>query len=242
MNDDPGPEFAEFAGGGTTLMLHRDLAAHAVTLVERIEALRGSRERGAGGRESVHRITLAGGMEIMVRRALRGGMMRHLVSDLFVGLRARPLAELAVTVEARRRKLPVADAVGAMVQWLAPIIYRGWFMTRPLSGMTLWEFVQADDDAAVREHVLTAARESIADIQDGGLWHPDLNLQNLFVTKSGERFAVVILDLDKARLLDWPLQDGMRQHNALRLARSARKLDPHGRYFDAKALSALGAG
>jgi hypothetical protein len=239
MSNDSAPEFDEFESGRFKLMLHRDLASHAATLVQRISALRASNQPGAGGRASVHRVKLGDGVEVMVRRSLRGGMMRHLVRDLFVGLEARPLAELKITLEARRRNIPVADPVGAVVEWLAPLLYRGWFVTRPLSGMTLWEFMQTDDDPAVREHVLMASRDSIRDLEDGGLLHPDLNLHNLFVTKSGEKFVVVILDLDKARFLDWPLPEGIRRQQADRLARSARKLDPAGQYFDAKAFAIL---
>ena len=227
MSNDSTPEFDEFESGRFKLILHRGLASHATTLVRTIQALRASNQPGAGGRASVHRVKLGDSVEVMVRRSLRGGMMRHLDSDLFVGL------------EARRRNIRVAEPVGAVVEWLAPLLYRGWFVTRPLCGMTLWEFMQTGDDPAVREHVLMAARDSIKDLEDGGLLHPDLNLHNLFVTKSGEQFVVVILDLDKARFLDWPLPEGIRRQQADRLARSARKLDPAGQFFDAKASAIL---
>ncbi|MHB8384781.1 MAG: lipopolysaccharide kinase InaA family protein, partial [Candidatus Binataceae bacterium] len=111
--------------------------------------------------------------------------------------------------------------------------------TRALPGMTLWEFVRADDDPIVRGHVLLKARAAIATMHNHGLLHADLNLHNLFVTQAGESFAVVILDLDKARLYDEPLPPALRRDNARRLIRSARKLDPAGRYFDAAALKVL---
>jgi hypothetical protein len=72
-----------------------------------------------------------------------------------------------------------------------------------------------------------------------GLSHADLNLHNLLVTQAGESFTVMILDLDKSRLYDSPLSPAMRRANLARLARSARKLDPAGKYLDAAAFALL---
>jgi hypothetical protein len=105
--------------------------------------------------------------------------------------------------------------------------------------MTLWEFLSTDDDPLVRAHVLTQARHAIERIHQGGLFHADLNLHNLFVTHSGESFTVVILDLDKARLYPGPLPVRLRQDNFHRLLRSARKPDPAGRLLDAAGLDVL---
>jgi hypothetical protein len=72
-----------------------------------------------------------------------------------------------------------------------------------------------------------------------GLHHPDLNLENLFVTPHGESFAVILLDLDKARLHDRPVSAAARRRIAARLMRSAHKLDPRARFLDTAALSIL---
>jgi RIO-like serine/threonine protein kinase len=135
--------------------------------------------------------------------------------------------------------VPVADPVGAMVTWVAPFAYRGFFLTRAISGMTLWELLRSDDDISVRFHVLEQARLAIETMHARGLFHADLNLHNLFVTKAGESFAVVVLDLDKARLFEPPLPTALRRKNADRLLRSVRKLDPSGKYFDSRALRIL---
>lgn len=76
-------------------------------------------------------------------------------------------------------------------------------------------------------------------MHDKGLFHADLNLHNLMVTQSGESFKVVILDFDKARIYDSSLRPALRSANARRLLRSARKLDPAGRYLDKSVLSIL---
>jgi RIO-like serine/threonine protein kinase len=61
-----------------------------------------------------------------------------------------------------------------------------------------------------------------------GLFHADLNLHNLFVTRVGASYTVIILDLDKARLFGPPLTPALRRRNLRRLLRSVRKLDPDG--------------
>ena len=76
-------------------------------------------------------------------------------------------------------------------------------------------------------------------MHEKGLFHADLNLHNLLVTRARESFTLTIIDLDKARLFDAPLSSAMRRANAARLMRSARKLDPSGQFLDEAALSIL---
>ncbi|HYL59432.1 MAG TPA: lipopolysaccharide kinase InaA family protein [Candidatus Acidoferrales bacterium] len=235
------PAFTRVTWGRRELVIHRELAERAEVLIGTLGKLAG--ETGAGNRGSAFRVNLAGGLEIFARRARRGGLIRFFLSDIYVGTNPRPLRELAVTIEARRRGIAVAEPLGAMVEWvgpaLLPIVYRGFFLTRAIAGMTLWEFVQTDDDPIVRSHVLRQAHAAIDTMHSKGLFHADLNLHNLMVTKSGESFAVIILDLDKSRLMDTAVPPGMRRANAARLIRSCRKLDAAGKYFDAEALSLL---
>jgi tRNA A-37 threonylcarbamoyl transferase component Bud32 len=149
------------------------------------------------------------------------------------------VCELAIAAEAQRRGIPVAEPVGAMVEWVAPVMYRGFFLTRALSGMTLWDFLRTDDDPYVRAHVFEEVRHAIDTMHRLGLFHADLNLHNLFITQSRESLAAIILDLDKARLFRRPVPARLCRRNFARLRRSVRKLDPEGRYLDADALASL---
>jgi RIO-like serine/threonine protein kinase len=88
-------------------------------------------------------------------------------------------------------------------------------------------------------HVIEQARQALETMHGLGLFHADLNLHNLFVTKTRESFAVAILDLDKAQFFQRPLPARMRARNLARLRRSARKLDPDGRYLDQRTLELL---
>jgi 3-deoxy-D-manno-octulosonic acid kinase len=231
------PDFARIELGRRVLLVHRDILEHAADIAVRLAAL-GS-ESGAGNRASAFRLSLAGGLELVARRSTRGGMMRYFTRRTFLGTEPRPFRELRDTVDARRRGVAVAEPVAAMAEWIAPAVYRGYFLTRAIAGMTLWEFMRTDDDLAVREHVLMKARAAIVTMHDRGVLHADLNLHNLMVTQAGESFAVVILDLDKARLSEHPVSAQGRRANARRLLRSARKLDPRGKFFDRRALEIL---
>jgi hypothetical protein len=237
-------DFSRISAGPYQLYLRADLAPHAAALAIALRELGAanstdSGRRGAGNRGGGFRLALPGGPELFVRHSRRGGAMRLLLDDLYFGFRPRPLDELWITAEATRRGVPLAEPMGAAVRWIAPGLYRGFFITRAAAGMTLWEFLRTDDDPSVRAHVLGRAREAIETMLRNGLHHPDLNLENLFVTPHGESFAVIILDLDKARLLDRPLSSQARRRIASRLVRSVRKLDPGGRFLDPAALAIL---
>jgi 3-deoxy-D-manno-octulosonic acid kinase len=230
--------FATFRAYGQTLYLRKDLLSEAGSLLTLIAESERAGD-GAGNRGSGFRVELNRNTGLFVRRARRGGWIRPLNRDLYFGLRPRPLHELAIAAEAARRAIPIAEPIGALVEPLAPAIYRGAMITRALTGMTLWEFLQTDDDPRVRAHVLALARRAIETMHRGGLFHADLNLHNLFVTQSGESFVVVILDLDKAWLSSAALPVNGRRRNMRRLIRSAHKLDPAGRLLTPAALSIL---
>jgi Lipopolysaccharide kinase (Kdo/WaaP) family len=239
---DPESDFPKFVSGKKVLYLRRDLGPHAPAILSRLGALESSAGNGRGNRRSGYLLQVGDGLEIFARRARRGGLIRFLLSDLYFGASPRPLRELAVAAEARKRAITTAEPLGAMVEWVAPAVYRGFFLTRAIAGMTLWDFMRTDDDPLVRRHVLEQARRAIDTMHEKGLLHADLNLHNLFVTQAGESFATVILDLDRAALFRSPISARNRRSNLARLARSARKLDPRGRYLDSRALEILTAG
>jgi RIO-like serine/threonine protein kinase len=76
-------------------------------------------------------------------------------------------------------------------------------------------------------------------MHERGLYHADLNLHNLLVSEHDESFSVIILDLDKARIFDGPVPAALRRRNAARILRSARKLDPNGRFLDESEIALL---
>ena len=237
---DPGPDFPHFGLGRRVLYIRRDLAARATAIFGALAQLNRRATSGAGNRGSGFPLKLEGGGPVLFARwGRRGGLVGLINSDIYFGGGARPLRELTIANEARLRGIPIAEPLGAVIEAVAPGFYRSAFITRALSGMTLWELLRADDDAVVRAHVVELARRAIDTMHDAGLLHADLNLHNLFISNSGERMTAVILDLDKAQLFNGPVPAAQRQTNFARLARSARKLDPDLRYLDKKSHAIL---
>lgn len=223
------------------LYIRRDLAARATAIFSALAQLNRTTSSGAGNRRSGFPLKLDGGPDLFARRGRRGGFVRLINSDIYFGAGARPLRELAIAHEARLRGVPIAEPLGVLIETVAPGFYRSVFLTRALNGMTLWEFLRADDDAVVRAHVVELARRAIDTMHDAGVRHADLNLHNLFVSNAGERMTAVILDLDKAQLFNGPVPSAHRHANFSRLKRSANKLDPDRRYLEPNSLAILTA-
>ena len=125
--------------------------------------------------------------------------MRFL-GDWYVGFVPRIVYELKVISEALKRGVPVAEPMGAIIENIAPAVYRGAIITKAIPGMTFWEFVQNETDPRSLSHVVRMARYSIDIMHEHGIFHDDLNMQNLFVSMAGDGFSVVILDFDKAKV------------------------------------------
>jgi hypothetical protein len=231
--------FSGFRSGQRAIFLRDDLTPDASAIHARIAALDPRSRTGFGNRRGGFPVPINDQISLFVRWARRGGLIAYLNRDLHFGLRKRLLRELDVTIEARRRGIPVAEPLGLLLEPIALGIARGAIITRALTGMTLWEFLRTDADPAVRPLVLEEAQRAIATMHQNGLCHADLNLHNLFVTRTGASVAVVILDLDKARFYAAPLGDGLRRQNRDRLRRSAHKLDPAGRLLTAQTLRVL---
>ncbi len=234
-----GPDFRTFSTGRRVLVLRRDIARFADAIAAGLSEFARTGASGAGNRAGAFRLNVADAPEMFARRAKRGGLIRFLLTDLYFGFDPRPLRELALTVEARRRGIAVAEPMGAMVERTGFGAYRGFFLTRAVAGLTLWEFLQTDDDPIVRELVLRRVREAIDAMHARGLLHADLNLHNVVIENASESFAVKLLDLDKAQLETGALSSTQRRANYARLIRSARKLDPRGKHIDSAALKIL---
>jgi hypothetical protein len=227
----PGPDFIKSKFGRRIAYLHREIAPFATAVLIEIDRTLRSGKKGVGNRESAYPIDVAGVPRLFVRRSKRGGMMRFM-GDLYLGFIPRMVHELGVISEARKRGVPVPEPMGAIVEKVAPAIYRGALITKAIPGMTIAEFMKIETDPRSLSHVARMARSSIDAMHDRGLVHDDLNLQNLYVSTAGDGFSVVLLDFDKARLMSQAVPPSQRRSNLKRLGRSIRKLDPEGRYLD----------
>jgi 3-deoxy-D-manno-octulosonic acid kinase len=230
--------FREAVFGRRRLYLAGEIAGQADAINGHLTAAPCAGEQAAGNRRSAFALTIADLPLMFARRYRRGGLMRFVVSELYAGLVPRPLHELMVTAAARQRGLPVVEAMGAMVETAGPCLYRGWFLTRALDGVTLWNLLLSGERD--RAEAIAQARASVDRLHDGGLYHADLNFHNLFVCGDERPPRVVALDLDKARLYPDALAPALRRANFRRLARSARRLAEAGAVLSAGERTALG--
>src|SRR5215472_2916420 len=181
----PDPSFARLVLGRRVFLLRRDILRHAPTIAVALREMGSAKASpGEGNRKGARPLKLEGGPELFARQLIHGGLMQLFLHDVFFGISARPFHELTVTSKAFRRGVPVAEPMGAMVHWIAPGVYRGFFLSRAIAGSTLWQFVRRDDDPIVLRHILMTARGAIVTMHDKGLFHADLNLHNLMVTQA----------------------------------------------------------
>jgi 3-deoxy-D-manno-octulosonic acid kinase len=215
--------------GAVRAAIRADLVAQLGTwlLAPRLVVPAGA-ETLPAGRGPTYRIPLADGTDAVLRVARRGGLLARVVRRTYAGLRPRPLRELAVTVEARRRGVPAADVLAARVE--GRFLYRGALLTAEVpAAATLLEALRRAPDGVARCALATSAGRAIAAMHDAGVFHADLNLQNILVHPGHDGAAITLVDFDRARVQTAPLSSAARRRNLRRLARSLAKLDPDGR-------------
>lgn len=220
--------FVPIRAGDWRMYLAPALIAHRERLIAALAAWAESRPLGAGNRRGALPLRLEGLPPMYVRYNRRGGMIARLLDDLYFGFRPRPWRELEISLRARERGVAVAEPLAAGVAYRAPGLYRGWFVTCALAGMTLWEFLGRETDSPRRARALRGARVAIERAHEAGLCHADLNLHNLMVDEAAGEFAFTLLDLDKARLYASPLSASRQAAIWRRVERSARKLEQAG--------------
>jgi 3-deoxy-D-manno-octulosonic acid kinase len=226
--------------GAVRAAIRRDLVPRigAWLLAPALELPRAAEQVGSG-RGGAWRLELPGGLRVVVRLYRRGGLVARVVRDTYLGPRPRPLHELAVTVEARRRGVAAPEVLGARVE--GGLVYRGALVTAEVpNAHTLFDALRAAPGAGERAALAARAGRAVARLHDAGVYHADLNLTNLLVGPDGAD-DVVVVDFDRARVHDGPLGARARRRNLARLARSLAKLDPAGELGGPELRRAFGA-
>jgi len=215
------------AGDGRRIVAPPDLLPRLLEAgLARPEDLLRDRPPGPGtGRGPRAVVELADGERVLVKQYLRGGALARVNREMYAGA-GRFLRELAVGARLRELGLPVGE-VRAVVLVGRPPLLRAFGMARYVPDapdLARWftGLLAGEREAAAR---LWAAALALVDrFHDAGLLHPDLNLGNLLARRDGDRYALWLVDLDRARLLPGPLGEGLRSAGRRRLARSYRKV------------------
>ncbi len=216
--------FAEHATTACSWWL-RD--GHGSALLSALEAIKAGRaDRLQGGRGIIQRVPFDAQGPAIVRCYQRGGLVRHFVHDLYWDHPPRPFAELCTTVIARERGVPTVEVLGAGVEWQSFGFYRGTLITREAPGFLNWqEWLHTDPPVEERQAVTERILQTINTMHESGISHADLNLTNILVRNDSDRYEVLIIDFDRARIFPAPLPSSHRKRNLARLRRSIAKFD-----------------
>ncbi len=176
-----------------------------------------------GGRGTVWALALGGHERGVLRWYRRGGAVRHLLRDQYFGWPPRPMVELSVTEEVRRRGVAVPEVLAARVDRLRFGWYRGAIVTRELTGAaTLAEVLRRHSDGGARTEALAAVGRAVRHLHERGVHHRDLNAGNIMLTRD-DALTVWFIDFDRAvvrgRVGRW-----LRVRALRRLERSLAKL------------------
>lgn len=158
-----------------------------------------------------------GDREVVLRHYLRGGMVAKLTRDLYVwkGLdKARSIHEYRILWMLSQKGLKVAKPLAAMVTRTRGFFYRAALLTYRIPGaVPLCKFEDGD--------VWLQAGRTIATMHQIGVWHADLNINNILVDTHAQ---VWLIDFDRARS---GVQDkAFLKGNLQRLERSVLKVCP----------------
>lgn len=169
---------------------------------------------GAKGRGGVGLLTI-GGVRCVVRPYRRGGALGAILRDRYMAP-ARARAELDVLAALRREGVPVVAPVAAVAR-RSGAFWRLRLCTEQLvDAAPLPAFLSAHPE--LRRFVAEAVGAVLRLAFAAGLRHPDLHADNVLCCARGDRVRVVLVDLDRARLVR-PASERVRDDMLVRMQR-----------------------
>lgn len=155
--------------------------------------------------------------QLVLRHYLRGGMMRHLSRDQywFHGLEStRSFAEFTLLADLSKRGFAVPKPAAAQVIRQG-LVYRADLLTHKIpNAQDLVRILQTPQDTAFYQQL----GEFIASFHKQGVFHADLNIQNILQDNEGKFW---LIDFDRAQLRT--PNTSWQQANLKRLKRSFAK-------------------
>ncbi len=166
------------------------------------------------GRSSTWFFDYSNGIGVL-RHYWRGGLVGRLLSDqyLYTGLKnTRTYKEYLLLVELEARGLNVPKPLAAKVDH-GGLIYRGDLITQAIpDAASLLDLLKT---RALSDDEVIAIGKTIANFHQQGVFHADLNINNIMLDNSGR---VYIIDFDRGRLVK-PMHPCLKR-NMQRLQRS----------------------
>lgn len=180
----------------------------------------------SGGRGTAYKVEVSGVGSVVVRRYRRGGLFGKILKDRYF-VPHRALSELFSLTTAGLRGVPTPHALGISekrrrFRFIPSPFYTALIATSEIAGsVNLPDFLKREGDSRLRSEVLVRAGAAVKKMHDAGIYHRDLNMNNLLVGSFEN--DLFIIDFDRAKVCDL-LSPRIRTRNLRRLLRSARKL------------------
>ncbi|OPY75557.1 MAG: 3-deoxy-D-manno-octulosonic acid kinase [Syntrophorhabdus sp. PtaU1.Bin050] len=161
------------------------------------------------------------GPRLAVRKYLHGGLFRALTRDLFLN-QGRVTAEAEVLVYLRDKGFPVVAPFAGIVEKLP--FFRKLYLVTVFEEdvISFLEYLQQSGRRQKLRIVQKLAR-LMWQLEKEGVYHPDLHLRNVLVTKENE---LILLDFDRARRKT--INPGDMRRMFRRLGRFTEKMERRG--------------
>ena len=232
------PGFALIRDSHKTVVVREDYKAElllqGIDNPEKLRALCRDSAAHYSGRGATPAIPITGRPpeRMILRPYRRGGLLRFLMRDLYWG-DSRPLEELCVAAAALHAGIPTAAVLAAVAVRAAGPLYRGYLITRELSGCRdLPSFLSAargetsEETFRNKRALLARAAQAVRAMHDRGFYHGDLNLKNILIDAEQQN-TVYIIDWDKSQEQE-NISLAQRSSNMVRCCRSMAKLSRQG--------------
>lgn len=188
------------------------------------------------GRALLPRLRFEDGDNVVLRPYFHGGSLSWLTGEVFFTWPPRPFRELLVTAQVSEKGIPTLDVLAAGVERSWGPFYRGWLLTREISGASdLWQAVRHSLYQREDPTLLKAVAQAIRRMHRNGISHVDLHMKNILVRSEEGKPRIYLIDFDKAKMYPGEVPLSVARTNLNRLSRSVRKLDPRGRYLSEQA-------
>lgn len=240
----PPAGFVQVVAGRCSVVVREELAADARTLLADgslyAAAARTLSARALAGRGIAYALALpVSGTRAVVRRNRHGGLLAPLTRDLFLPPTRAPY-ELQVSMRLAQARVRTPAVLMYGIERVAAVLRRAEVVTREIvDGSDLATYMMPDADAGARERAWSATRTLVLALNAAGARHHDLNVKNVLLAPGVRGLEAWVLDVDRVEF-GAPNDAGVRNGNAARLLRSARKWrDTRGAVFDEREISVL---
>ena len=189
-----------------------------VTLIRDLLGSRVIADKGRGG----IRVIETGGHKLAVRAYRHGGLFRGFTGPFFLNA-GRVVSEAEIMLYLQERGFPVAAPFAAVIEKL--FVFRRLYLVTAFEedAVGLLEYLHTGKKRERMRAVVKLA-ELVWGLQQAGVYHRDLHLRNVLVTRENR---LILLDFDRAAKR--PLLVGDVESMVRRLGRFTEKMERQGR-------------